>query len=121
MISAKAQVAVELADEVTPETARPFSGHAVNFAAPSGRGMLARQELGKETKHDQMKAKTALLKIALHDPVGNSVKGLAGQSSRATCLRTVTSTTRRKQSKGFRRCLVHRHDSHDDFAFLRAS
>jgi len=50
----------------------------MNLSAPIGGGPLAGQQLGKETKNDQMKAEAALLRVPLHDPVKNPVKGFAG-------------------------------------------
>ena len=115
MIAAKAQIAVELANEIAAKTASPFPGYAMNAGAPGGGGTLARQQLRKEAKSDQMKAEAPLLRIALNNPIENPVQGFAGHGYRKDFIEAwLIDAVRRIITRGN----IARLD-HDDFAFLR--
>ena len=118
MIVSKAQIAVELANEIPAKTASPFPGYAMNARTPGGGGTLARQQLGKEAKSDQMKAEAPLLRIALNNPIENPVQGFAGQGYRKHFIQGWMIDAARRIIDVSIRGNIARQD-HDDFAFLR--
>lgn len=119
MIIAEVQTAVELADELSPQTSGPCPRYTVKPGAPSDGRIFAGQELGKKAQDDKMKPQAALLCIALHDPIENLVEGFAGQNNRKNLVGNCLFETIRRIVEGDIRGKVARRD-HDDFPFLRA-
>jgi hypothetical protein len=92
----------------------------MNVTAPSDGRALAGQKPRKETKGDEMKTETALLNIAPHNPLENTMQGFTREGIRQNFVRLLQIETIYRIIKiGIGRNVVR--SDHDDLALLRAS